>query len=267
MYHKCHQKSISLEVFLKAFVCLNRYEQSKIVLHVFKETLISSLKICGFSYNFEEDKVLYQMSVLNIKLLNAQNVSESTASLLSAIEETEKNNNNNILFTLPTSKNQLTYKGITVSGHTDFFRKFYSNNEIGMLFYKKPESILLLTDHIPINKVSEILTEAFILKKVTSCIVSYLKINPAAKRIVFAGINPHAGEDGIIGHEDKYIINSIQKLKNSMPELYFDGPISGDTLHMTKYDLAIYAYHDQALSRFKSENKFLGLNISSPSFY
>ena len=83
--------------------------------------------------------------------------------------------------------------------------------------------------------------------------------------ITFAGINPHAGENGLIGTGDENISRAIDILAKEYSNIKFFGPLSGDTLHLKSNsinDLLIYCFHDQALSYFKSKTGFLGANIT-----
>src|SRR6056300_1642838 len=75
---------------------------------------------------------------------------ESTISLLNAINQI---GNDDILITLPTSKDQLHFNGQTTAGYTEFLRKAYSNKDLAMTFISDKESILLITDHIALENV------------------------------------------------------------------------------------------------------------------
>jgi 4-hydroxythreonine-4-phosphate dehydrogenase len=83
--------------------------------------------------------------------------------------------------------------------------------------------------------------------------------------VILAGINPHAGENGILGDEEKHIKSAITELEKSYGKI-FKGPVSGDTLHYlhdsTKNQLLVYMYHDQGLTQFKSQYGLIGLNIT-----
>lgn len=136
-----------------------------------------------------------------------------------------------------------------------------------MIFYSKKIIVSPLTTHIPINNINKKLKNMnFILKKIEKLILT-LKNDFSIKnpKIALAGLNPHAGENGIIGYEEnKYIIPVINKLKKE--KIFIDGPFAADSLFTKKnikyYDCFLCCYHDQALIPFKILSKFNGINYT-----
>lgn len=167
--------------------------------------------------------------------------------------------------TLPTSKDQLIYNGQSLAGYTEFFRSFYNNNNIAMTFKGTTQNVLLITDHVALKDVPKTITEELIVEKTNTTLNFYQKYFYAFDEVIFSGINPHVGENGILGSEDKIISVAIDELKKKHT-LTFKGPYSGDTLHMhhdeTKKQLFVYMFHDQGLSQFKAMHGLIGLNIS-----
>lgn len=134
-----------------------------------------------------------------------------------------------------------------------------------MFFWSKELKVLLLTDHININEVTETLTPNYIVNKITSFLESHkAQFNSVPKRVVFSGINPHCGENGLIGGEDEVIEDSLPFLVEDYPDIDFIGPLSADSMHqiIQTDDVAVYAYHDQGLPYFKSKTGFSGINIT-----
>ena len=85
--------------------------------------------------------------------------------------------------------------------------------------------------------------------------------------MIISGINPHAGEEGLISNDEKkYLIPIINKLKKNK-KINIDGPVSGDgminKLNLNKYDIFLFPYHDQALIPFKIISNFQGINFTS----
>ena len=120
---------------------------------------------------------------------------------------------------------------------------------------------MLLTDHLPLKDIPQTITEDLIIKKVSTTINHLTHI----KNILIAGINPHAGENGLIGTEDQVINKAIIRLKQIYPTHTFQGPISGDTMyfmHQNESDLLVYPYHDQGLGVFKAIKKTYGINFT-----
>jgi 4-hydroxythreonine-4-phosphate dehydrogenase len=191
---------------------------------------------------------------LNIRYIEKKN-NQTIDSLLMAIRECKEND---VLVTLPSSKDQFTVDNISLNGYTEFFRYFYKNIFLPMVFKSPNSNVLLITDHIPLSSVPLTVTTDLILTKINIAIDGFIKYFYPIDEIYYAGINPHAGEGGLIGNEEL----GLHLPKN----LNIKGPLPGDTLHfyqdLQKKQLFVYSYHDQALSKFKSENGVIGLNIT-----
>jgi len=133
-----------------------------------------------------------------------------------------------------------------------------------MMCMHNPElSIIPLTNHIPLRKVPDKIQHVDASALYRS--VVFLKnLTGFSKKMAMTGINPHAGENGKIGDEEKYLKNLIQKFaERGIP---IDGPLPADGIFMPsnriKYSLIITAYHDQALIPFKALYGANGLNIT-----
>lgn len=243
-----HEKGIGLEVFLKSYSLLSRNDQKKICLIIDKKF-------------FDGVKKRLFLSKLDIKILEPsfKDYSFSLNSLLTALKVIKKND---VLFTLPTSKDQLKFKNKTHLGYTEFLRSFYKNQNLSMFFYSDYLKVLLLTDHLPLKNVSKIIMGTSLKTKLDLALKS-LKQHKIFKSetIYYSGFNPHAGESGLLGKEDiqlKKNLNSL-KIKN------LKGPLPGDTLHLIpnlQDQLLIYTNHEQGLPFFKSKAQFLGANIT-----
>ena len=256
-----HEKGIGLEIFLKSFLCIDKDYQSKFILHVVKESIINTLDSIGFTYKINDNELLFYGSKLKLKLLNRIDFSESNTSLLSILKIINKNDH---LLTLPTSKDQLYFENKICNGHTDLFRKYYKANNISMNFISQNFNCLLLTDHISVSEIENVLTQEYILNKVQTTldqINSFQIIN----EVIFSGINPHNGEDGLISKKDKILYNVIQKLSSKYKQIKIQGPYPADTIHLKGFSsnkLFIYASHDQGLAPFKLYNGLVGVNLS-----
>lgn len=240
-----HEKSISIEIFLKAFSCLTKNEKSQISY------------ICNKN-NLKNYATPNGLNIIDIH----DNELESTSCLKKALEIVKKSD---ILVTMPTSKDQLAINNIQANGHTEFFRSYFKDEYINMYFWSNKLKVLLLTDHININQITDTLTPNYVVNKLVSFLESHNKVfKSLPKKIIFAGINPHCGENGLIGIEDESIEDSIPFLKEDYPNIEFVGPKSADTLHSNQDDdtVFVYAYHDQGLPVFKSQTGFNGLNIT-----
>ncbi len=259
-----HERSISLEILFNAFKDLTSKEASRFMLHANKESVICNINDIKSNIFIKKNVIKINNNFLNTNWIHTDsNLPQSTTSMLAAISDLKTND---ILLTMPTSKDQLLLNNEKMLGHTEFLRKFYNTPNLSMMFLANDERMLLLTDHLPLKDVSKAITADFVENKMTLALSSYVKSISKLKEVVFSGINPHAGEDGLLGDEDLEIAKGIEKLKKIFPDLIFKGPLPGDTLHIHRQNssdqLLVYAYHDQGLSVFKERNKFLGLNIT-----
>lgn len=249
-----HEKGIGLEIFLKSILTLTPKEQAFFTLVVNQKTFEENLSFLG----------LKREQFFNVKIvfLEENLISQSTDSLnyiLKTISEKD------ILVTLPTSKDQLIINNEKLSGYTEFFRTYFNNKNISMIFKSFNDNVLLLSDHVNLQNVSNVITDDVISEKITLTVNGFEKYFNSIEEIYIAGLNPHAGENGLLGQEEIVLNKNLNKLssKIGLNQLQF---LSGDTLHIYKNkninQLFVYAYHDQGLTRFKSENGFIGLNIT-----
>ena len=134
-----------------------------------------------------------------------------------------------------------------------------------MIFKSSDELVALLTDHIPLREVSQ-MSPSFVIEKISKILQEVKKIKEDPKELLIAGINPHAGEKGLLGHEDQVITDAIDELQSRFPDISFKGPLPGDTLHFehssNKNQMKVYAFHDQALAPFKLKSGMMGINIT-----
>lgn len=252
-----HEKGVGLEIFLKSFLLLSKFEKSQITLVSTKQDLEETLGLLKLSL-----KNFFDLKILTPSL--DKNTPASTGALLLALKKISPED---ILITLPTSKDQLIFNNKKMEGHTEFFRNYYQNENISMLFYGPSQNILLITDHVPLKNVPSLVSADLVFHKTSSAIIFYKKYFFNIEEVIFSGINPHAGENGLLGTEDSCISQAFSRLKTKFPALHVIGPVSGDTLHhysdSQKKQLFVYMFHDQALAAFKSTHRFIGLNITT----
>ena len=260
-----HEKSIGLEVLFKSLLMISATQtKGQLTLYISKEALVENLAFFHFDYSLIGNQFLFEGHEIALVFLDRSSSTPlSTQALEQSLARIQKND---ILLTLPTSKDQLIFQNQIVLGHTEFLRDYFNKPTIPMVF-KGPELLfLLLSDHIPLNQVSSALTLELVVGKVRATLDGLEHHFEKPLEVYFAGINPHAGEGGLFGSEDQILSQAINDLKASYPGIEFRGPVSGDSLHhlfdSDKKQLFVYAYHDQALPLFKSKQVFWGLNIS-----
>ena len=157
------------------------------------------------------------------------------------------------LITMPINKSEIKKK-INFNGVTEYLGKL-NKTKTYMIMKGNLFSIIPLTTHIPLKKVSK----NFINKlNDLEILMKYLKNNNIQYRnIIFLGINPHAGEGGTIGNEEKLIRSTIKRLRRRFNDYNFIGPVSADSAFKKIESKCLYisAYHDQGLIPFKILNK------------
>lgn len=258
-----HEKSIGLEIFLKSCLYLSQSQLDKITLVCHKDSLIAHLKICQFDWQINNSFLhLYDLKV-NLLFIHGENRSQSQLALELAIERCHEKD---ILLTLPTSKDQLYHQGTLCAGHTEFFRNFFQHDNLCMVFKDDTAFHLLLTDHIPLRQVESHCSSDLITKKISLTLAELQKYFQKPSHIYAAGINPHAGEEGILGNDTQVFQRAFVDISKSHPDVQLNGPFSGDTLHNISHSqrnsLFVYTAHDQALAPFKLKNRFWGSNMT-----
>jgi 4-hydroxythreonine-4-phosphate dehydrogenase len=249
-----HEAGIGLEIFLKTFLLLSREDKKCIRLVVSLKDLNKNFCDLKLSSNlFHELTIVENDEVTSFS---------STNSLLTALRLIKPED---ILVTLPTSKDQLLLHNVNQAGYTEFFRTYFKNKNISMTFRALNQNILLVTDHIPLKNISSVLTSELIQDKLKLTLDNFEKYFLPINEVIFSGINPHAGENGILGDEEIHIKTAMNELEKSYGKI-FKGPFSGDTLHYhhdsSKNQLIVYMFHDQGLPQFKSHYGLIGLNIT-----
>jgi len=170
----------------------------------------------------------------------------------------------NGIINLPINKSKFTknkYKGITeyIADKTN------NKNKENMLIYNENFSVLPLTTHIPLKNVHKEISFKKIAKACKNINYFFFKILRRKKiKIGILGLNPHNGENGYIGTEEKKIITpAIKKLKKKYSII---GPLSPDTSFLQrnklKIDVLIGHYHDQVLTAFKTKFDLDAINIT-----
>ncbi len=174
------------------------------------------------------------------------------------------------LVTAPVSKDAICQLGIPFQGHTEFLAQRFNINRFGMMFVANGLRSIIVTRHIPLNKVSKAVNpqnvyETILLTDQTLKKVFHIK----RPRIAVCGLNPHAGEGGRIGKEEVYrIMPAIQRARKS--KIHVVGPLAADTLFSPmishRFDAIVAMYHDQGLIPVKTLrfNQLVNLTIGLP---
>ena len=152
------------------------------------------------------------------------------------------------------------------TGHTEYIAHYTDTKNEVMMLTSKTMKVALVTTHVPLSQVSRLITSEKLeqtLRTTYRDLIHRFKIN--SPKIFVAGLNPHAGENGILGLEEINILTPvINKLK--LEGMLIEGPFPADTLFTEKYiqkaDCFLAMYHDQGLAVFKHANFGLGVNVT-----
>ncbi len=171
-----------------------------------------------------------------------------------------------VLVTAPINKCNIQSEDFKFPGHTDYLDKELEGNAL-MFMVQDNLRVGLLTDHIPVNEVASHLTEALLIQKITTINKSLTQDFGINKpKIAVLALNPHAGDNGVIGKEDDEIIKPILKKLFEKGNLVF-GPFAADGFfgsnQYEKYDAVIAMYHDQGLIPFKTLSFGKGVNFTA----
>ena len=168
--------------------------------------------------------------------------------------------------TAPISKHSLNLAGYTFTGHTEMLARFFNSPDCQMVMTYRRFRVVPLTRHVPLRRVDRLVT--------TPRIVTAIRVVDEALRTQFgvprpkiavAGLNPHAGDGGVIGREEIEIIRpAIASARRKGCRV--EGPVPGDALfqHASDgtFDAFISMYHDQGLIPFKMISKRRGVNVT-----
>lgn len=190
----------------------------------------------------------------------------------SAFEALEKatsdlmDNKIDAIVTAPINKSTIQNEEFKFPGHTEYLEN-KAGSESLMILASDRLRVALVTTHMPISKVSESITEETVLHKLRLLDKSLKEdLNIVRPRIAVLGLNPHAGDNGLLGREELEIIKPA--IETAIREgIVCVGPLAADGLfgsgNFKNYDAVLAMYHDQGLAPFKALTTEQGVNITA----
>ena len=171
------------------------------------------------------------------------------------------------MVTAPINKANIQSDEFKFKGHTDFLAESFETKNVLMFMVSEDIKVGLVTDHVPILDVPQLIKKELIVQKLqimNRSLINDFKISKP--KIAILGLNPHAGENGLIGKEEQEeIIPAITQAKEK-GHLVF-GPFSADgffgDMQFKRYDAVLAMYHDQGLIPFKSFSFGEGVNFTA----
>lgn len=186
---------------------------------------------------------------------------------LTAAVQALKDNLIDGLVTTPIHKSNTQLPDFNFTGHTPYLKHAFNVTDVLMLLFAGDFRVALVTEHIPIHEVAQNISKDGILGKLILFNQSLQKDFGISKpRIAVLGLNPHAGDEGVIGNEEESIIKPAIKEARNNNILAF-GPYSADAFfargHHQQFDGVLAMYHDQGLIPFKSIAVGNGVNFTA----
>ena len=172
--------------------------------------------------------------------------------------------------TAPVNKLGFSRAGLPWKGHTDLLAHLTGSPRVAMMFWSEPLKVVLATVHVPLSEVPGLLTRDLLGGIIDLTARELPRFGIAHPRIALAGLNPHAGEEGLLGREETRVLQPAVADAQSRG-IAIEGPFPGDTIFgratRGEFDVVIACYHDQGLIPVKllafgrSVNVTIGLPI------
>ena len=171
------------------------------------------------------------------------------------------------LVTAPIHKKNTQSDHFNFTGHTPYLKNLFGAADVAMFMVAENIKVALLTEHVAVKDIAQHITKENILSKLQIMNASLKKDFGITKpKIAVLGLNPHAGDEGLIGKEDEEIIKpAIKDAKQK--DVFCFGPYPADAFfargHYEKFDGVLAMYHDQGLIPFKSLAIGEGVNFTA----
>jgi 4-hydroxythreonine-4-phosphate dehydrogenase len=185
---------------------------------------------------------------------------------LEAATDALRDGNIDLLITAPISKNNIQSETFNFAGHTEFLESKLAGESL-MILMTEGLRLGLVTGHVPVSKVAETITKELILKKVEIMHQTLVQdFGISRPKIAVLGLNPHCGDNGVIGNEDEELIRpTLLEIQEKGKLVY--GPYAADGFfgshNYQKFDGVLAMYHDQGLVAFKTIAFGSGVNFTA----
>jgi 4-hydroxythreonine-4-phosphate dehydrogenase len=272
---------ISYEVIMKALQDNRIFDMLTPVIYGLSKVLAYNRKSLNFNdFNYKIIRDAWQIQNQKVNIINLDNEevkieygkSTETAGKYAydALEQAVKDLKENkieVLVTAPLNKSNIQSKEFIFPGHTEYLTERFSSESSLMLMVQDGLRIGTVTGHIPLKEVSETITEELIISKINILNDSLIKDFGLVKpKIAVLGINPHAGDKGVIGSEEKEVVVPALDTAKNIGHLVY-GPFPADGFfgsdEYKKYDAILAMYHDQGLIPFKTLAFQGGVNFTA----
>ncbi len=167
--------------------------------------------------------------------------------------------------TAPINKAAFARAGIPWKGHTDLLAHLCGVSRVAMMFHAPELNVVLATVHVPLRDVPELLTQALVEDMLALTAESLPQFGFPTPRIAVAGLNPHAGEDGLLGSEEQHVLVPAVAAARARG-VNAAGPFPADTVFgraaRGEFDVVLACYHDQGLIPVKMAGFGKAVNVT-----
>ncbi|HYM92684.1 MAG TPA: 4-hydroxythreonine-4-phosphate dehydrogenase PdxA, partial [Chitinophagaceae bacterium] len=204
--------------------------------------------------------------VINPGLMNETGGRYAVKSLIAAAQALKENKIDGLV-TAPVNKKNIYSPEFSFTGHTPYLKNLFAVNDVVMMLCAGNFRVALVTEHVPVSEIAKHITKEAILGKLNIIHKSLQKDFGIDKpKIAVLGLNPHAGDEGLIGNEEETIIKpAIKEAKNN--NMLVIGPYSSDAFFarrsFERFDAVLAMYHDQGLIPFKTLAIGEGVNYTA----
>jgi len=272
---------IGIELILKTFSDPAILELLTPVIFTSPKTISYYRKMLGFDeFSYQQLKSLDHLNHKKVNILvcyeeealiePGKQSADSSKYAIIALERAVKalkDQQIHALVTAPISKILMQSETFNFPGHTEFLGAALDGKPLMILCHEKGLRVAVATGHVAINQVAALITQELIQEKITALHTSLVQDFGIRKpKIAVLGLNPHAGEGGLLGHEEqKAIIPAIEQCKGLNAMIY--GPYSADGFFGSEtwkqFDGILAMYHDQGLIPFKTLAFEEGVNFTA----
>ena len=272
---------IGIEIIIDAFTQSNLLEKCIPIVFCPHQIFIDYLRLINsvnsdisFIKNFDnitENKInVFQTEEFQHKVELGKPSKDSALIAYKSLEISSaylKNQMIDTLVTAPIDKYQVRKSLPNFIGHTEYLENQFEGKSLMVMLSEKMK-IAFITGHIPLNQVSENIKEDKIINKTIQLNNSLKKdFKISNPKIAVLGLNPHAGENDMLGIEESTIISPAIKHLQTKENIVAQGPFSADSFFteekLSKYDGIIAMYHDQGLIPFKGLSFSNGVNYTA----
>jgi 4-hydroxythreonine-4-phosphate dehydrogenase len=272
---------IGIELIIKTFSDNRILEQCTPVIFASNKSINFYRKsVPEINFNYQSTKELNRINAKQVNLFNCweeevainpgqmsdEGGKYAVLSLQSAVAALKQKQIDGLV-TAPIHKKNIQSPEFSFTGHTPYLKNIFGVNDVVMMLCAGNFRVALVTEHVPVFEITKNITKEKIISKLNIIHQSLQKDFGIDKpRIAVLGLNPHAGDEGLIGNEEETIIKpAIKEAKNN--NMLVVGPYSADAFFARRsyerFDAVLAMYHDQGLIPFKALAISDGINYTA----